>query len=202
MVTNQNSQFRDLAMEIGKMSALHKDGKTPSLGTTAQKIDANPKPPPNPPNGGGGGNPDSSISNPVVIDNHQNTINHNHCPLDDCELFTEHIYPDAIAEHIERFFLVDHGAKVVKDYGPDVVNKVIAYMKSKLEREPEFVTKDIRSLGGYFHSRCKKYAAGANTPTGKDEQTALQRLKDHRPDRKTADRNKYLGDFELAHRND
>lgn len=181
------------------MSALHKDGNTPSLGTTAQKIGESPEFPPDP--HGGGGNPNPSINN-IVIDNHQTIHNHNHCPLDDCELFTEHIYPDAIAEHIERFFLVDHGARVVKDYGPDVVNKVIAYMKSKLEREPEFVTKEIRSLGGYFHSRCKKYAAGANTPTGKDEQTALQRLKNHRPDRKTADRNKYLGDFELAHRND
>jgi hypothetical protein len=199
VVTNQNSQFRDLAMEIDKMPALHNEGNTPPLGTTAQKIGENPEFPPDP--HGGGGNPDLSINN-IVIDNHQTTINHNHCPLDDCDLFTEHRYPDAIGEHIERFFLVDHGARVVKDYGPDVVNKVIAYMKSKLEREPEFVTKEIRSLGGYFHSRCKKYAAGANTPTGKDEQTALQRLKDHRPDKKTADRNKYLVDFELAHRND
>jgi hypothetical protein len=176
-------------MEIDKMSALHNEGNTPSLGTTAHKIGASPESPPDP--HGGGGNPDISINN---IDNHQTTINHNHCPLDDCELFTEHRYPDAIAEHIERFFLVDHGVKVVKDYGPDVVNKVIAYMKSKLEREPDFVTKEIRSLGGYFHSRCKKYAAGANTPTGNDEQTALQRLKDHRPKSKS-DQDKHREEY-------
>ena len=198
MVTNQNSQFRDLAMEIDKMPALHNEGNTPPLGTTAQKLSANPKSPPNPPNGGGGGNPDLSINNQVVIDNHQNTINHNHCPLDDCELFTEHRYPEAIARHIEEFFGFLGADKALDRYGPDIVNKSIAYMRYKREKE-NFIPE---VPGGYLRTTCEEFLKGANTPTGAEGDKVQARFKDHRPKRKSDDRNKYVEDYQRAHRND
>jgi len=139
--------------------------------------------PPQTPHHGGGGPPDLRSSNDLDVD-HPQSINHNHCPLDDCDLFTEHRYPAAVATHVERFFLVDHGQDLVNKFGPDVVNKVIAYMKDKLDREPDYVNNEINSLGGYFHSKCKKFAAGANTPTGPDRETALNRFKDRANSRK------------------
>ena len=54
---------------------------------------------PQTPHHGGGGSLYPESSNDLELDNHQ-SINHNHCPLDDCDPFTEHRYPDAIAEHI------------------------------------------------------------------------------------------------------
>ena len=54
---------------------------------------------PQTPHHGGGGSPDSKSSNDLDLDNHQ-TINHNHCPLDDCDLFTEHRYAAATADQI------------------------------------------------------------------------------------------------------
>ena len=89
---------------------------------------------PQTPHHGGGGSPDSKSSNDLDLDNHQ-TINHNHCPLDDCDLFTEHRYPAAIADHIRHHFLFDQAPDALTRYGPDIVNKAIALMKVKIVHE-------------------------------------------------------------------
>ena len=127
---------------------------------------------PQTPHHGGGGSPDPKSSNDLKSDNHQ-TINHNHCPLDDCDLFTEHRYPAAIADHIRYHFLFDQAPDALTRYGPDIVNKAIALMKVKIVHE-KFIP---GNLGGYFRSRCEKILQGDNVPTGEDRQRRIEALK-------------------------
>ena len=121
--------------------------------------------PPQTPHHGGGGSLYPESSNDLELDNHQ-SINHNHCPLDDCDPFTEHRYPDAIAEHIQLHFMFEKSSDALKRYGPDVVNKTVALMKIKIVKEKFFPA----NLGGYFRSQCEKILAGTNVPTGEDHQ--------------------------------
>jgi hypothetical protein len=137
--------------------------------------------PPQTPHHGGGGSLYPESSNDLDLDNHQ-SINHNHCPLDDCDPFTEHRYPDAIADHIRHHFLFVDSAAALTRYGPDVVNKTIALMKVKIVKEKFFPT----SLGGYFRSQCEKILAGDNVPTGEDHQRRRDALTNYvDPDQKS-----------------
>ena len=124
---------------------------------------------PQTPHHGGGGHPETSYANDVVLDNHQ-TINHNHCPLDDCEPFTEHRYPAAIADHIRHHFLFEEAPDALTRYGPDIANKAIALMKVKIVHE-KFIP---GNLGGYFRSRCERILKGDNVPTGEDRQRRIE----------------------------
>jgi hypothetical protein len=126
---------------------------------------------PQTPHHGGGGSLYPESSNDLELDNHQ-SINHNHCPLDDCDPFTEHRYPDAIAEHIQLHFMFEKSSDALKRYGPDVVNKTIALMKIKIVKEKFFPS----NLGGYFRSQCEKILAGTNVPTGEDHQRRREAL--------------------------
>ena len=145
---------------------------------------------PQTPHHGGGGSPYPESLNDLDLDNHQ-TINHNHCPLDDCELFTEHRFPAAIAEHIEYFFGFLGGADGLTRYGPDVVNKSIAYMKYKREKEDFIPDKP----GGFLRRTCEKFLAGGNVPTGADGAIIHARFKNYQPF-KVDDRNKYIEEYE------
>jgi len=129
---------------------------------------------PQTPHHGGGGHPETSYTDNVVLDNHQ-SINHNHCPLDDCEPFTEHRYPAAIADHIRHHFLFEESPDALKRYGPDIVNKAIALMKVKIVHE-KFIP---GNLGGYFRSRCEKILKGDDVPTGEDRERRVDALKNY-----------------------
>ena len=126
---------------------------------------------PQTPHHGGGGHPDSKSSNDLDLDNHQ-SINHNHCPLDDCDLFTEHRYPAAIADLIRHHFLFEQAPDALTRYGPDIVNKAIALMKVKIVHE-KFIP---GNLGGYFRSRCERILKGDNVPTWEDRQRRVEAI--------------------------
>ena len=126
---------------------------------------------PQTPHHGGGGSPDSKSSNDLDLNHHQ-SINHNHCPLDDCDAFTEHRYPDAIADHIRHHFLFEESADALNRYGPDIVNKAIALMKVKIVHQ-KFIP---GNLGGYLRSRCEKILKGDNVPTGEDRQRRIDAI--------------------------
>jgi len=147
---------------------------------------------PQTPHHGGGGSPGLESSNDLDLENHQ-SINHNHCPLNDCELFTEHRYPTAIAEHIRFHFLFEEAADGLTRYGPDIVNKTIALMKVKIV-EQKFIP---GNLGGYFRSRCEIFLKGDNVPTGEDRRKRIDAAKNYvnrKPDQ--ADHGqKYMDDF-------
>ena len=148
---------------------------------------------PQTPHHGGGGSPNPESSNDLDLDNHQ-SINHNHCPLDDCELFTEHRYPTAIAEHIRFHFLFEEAADGLTRYGPDIVNKTIALMKVKIV-EQKFIP---GNLGGYFRSRCEIFLKGDNVPTGEDRQRRIDAAKNYvnpKPAQKDHGQ-KYLDEYE------
>ena len=126
---------------------------------------------PQTPHHGGGGSPDSESTNDLDL-NHHHSINHNHCPLDDCDPFTEHRYPSAIADHIQHHFLFEESEEALTRYGPDIVNKAIAVMKAKVVHE-KFVP---GNLGGYFRSRCEKILKGTNVATGEDRQRRVDAI--------------------------
>ena len=134
---------------------------TPSVGSKT----------PQTPHHGGGGSPDSQSLNDLELDNHQ-SINHNHCPLDDCNLFTEHRYPVAIAEHIQFHFLFEQADDGLERYGPDIVNKTIALMKVKIVEE-KFIPENV---GAYFRSRCEKFLKGDNVSTGADREKRMNAI--------------------------
>ena len=149
---------------------------------------------PQTPHGGGGGYTNLEITNDISIDNHQ-SINHNHCPLDDCDPYTEHRFPDAIGEHIEFHFLFQGKESAVKRYGPDILNKTIALMRVKIVEEDFFP----KVLGAYFRSKCEEFLNGSNVPTGADQSIRKNALQEHakrsrkpKPD----DRQKYNNEFE------
>jgi len=148
---------------------------------------------PQTPHHGGGGSPDSEFLNDLDLDNHQ-TINQNHCPLDDCDLFTEHRYPAAIAEHIRHHFLFEEAASGLSRYGPDIVNKTIALMKVKIVSE-NFIP---GNLGGYFRSRCEKFLKGDNVATGEDRQKQIDAVKNYvnRKPGPSDERYKYLEEYD------
>ncbi len=129
---------------------------------------------PQTPHGGGGGYTNLEITNDISIDNHQ-SINHNHCPLDDCDPYTEHRFPDAIGEHIEFHFLFQGKESAVKRYGPDILNKTIALMRVKIVEEDFFP----KVLGAYFRSKCEEFLKGSNVPTGVDQSIRVNALQEH-----------------------
>ena len=144
---------------------------------------------PQTPHHGGGGSLYPESSNDLELDNHQ-SINHNHCPLDDCDPFTEHRYPDAIADHIEFHFLFEKKSDALKRYGPDVVNKTVALMKVKIVKEKFFPA----NLGGYFRSQCEKILSGSNVPTGEDHQRRRDALTNYvDPKQKAKNKPDYFG---------
>ena len=153
---------------------------------------------PQTPHHGGGGSPDSESSNGLELNHHQ-SINHNHCPLDDCDPFTEHRYPAAIADHIEYHFLFEESSEALTRYGPDVVNKGIAVMRAKIVHE-KFIP---GNLGGYLRSRCEKILKGTNVATGEDRQRridAITNYVDPVPAEKEALRGPPCGCPDFAHR--
>jgi hypothetical protein len=172
-------------MESGKVGASRHNARTTPLN--------NPSPgskTPQTPHHGGGGHPETSYTDDVVLDNHQ-SINHNHCPLDDCEPFTEHRYPRAVLRHVEHFFLFEDDGKALTRYGPDIMNKAVAIMRIKIERE--HLMDWCEKIGAYFRSQCEKVLNGANITTGADHEKARARLKDHRP-KKEDTRDKWARD--------
>ena len=153
---------------------------------------------PQTPHHGGGGSPDSKSSNDLDLNHHQ-SINHNHCPLDDCDAFTEHRYPDAIADHIRHHFLFEESADALDRYGPDIVNKAIALMKVKIVHE-KFIP---GNLGGYLRSRCEKILKGDDVPTGEDRQRRIDAITsyvDPAPEEKQDRRGPPCGCPDFAHR--
>jgi hypothetical protein len=151
-------------VDASRHNARTAPGENPSLGSKT----------PQTPHHGGGGSPDSESSNDLDLNHHQ-SINHNHCPLDDCDPFTEHRYPAAIADHIRHHFLFEESTDALTRYGPDIVNKAIAVMKAKVVHE-KFIP---GNLGGYFRSRCEKILKGDNVPTGEDRQRRMDALTDY-----------------------
>jgi hypothetical protein len=152
---------------------------------------------PQTPHHGGGGSPDSESINDLDLNHHQ-SINHNHCPLDDCDPFTEHRYPSAIADHIQHHFLFEESEDALTRYGPDVVNKAIAVIKVKVVHE-KFVP---GNLGGYLRSRCEIILKGTNVPTGDDHQRridAITNYVDPAPDSSQTIRGPACGCPDFAH---
>jgi hypothetical protein len=174
------------------LSGLHKTVETPSLRTTAQKTTSPIGFPPDPLSGGGGGGSKSfNTIRDLDLVNHQ-SINHNHCPLDDCEPYTEHKFPEAIARHVEFFFEFRGVEKALKRYGPDIMNKAVAIMETKIVRE-NFMPD---SLGGFFRSECEiMLKEGSNIATGKDRDRRRERLKQPKTPNCTDHGQKYLDEY-------
>jgi hypothetical protein len=175
------------------LPGLHKTVETPSLRSTAQKTTHKNGFPPDPlSSGGGGGSKSFNTIKDLDLVNHQ-SINHNHCPLDDCEPYTEHKFPEAIAGHVEFFFEFIGAKKALKRYGPDIMNKAVAIMETKIVRE-NFIPD---SLGGFFRNQCEiMLREGSNVATGKDRDRIRERLKKPKNRRPADDRDKYLIEYQ------
>jgi hypothetical protein len=172
------------------LPGLHKTVETPSLRTTAQKT-TELNSPPNPPNGGGGGSKSFNTIKDLDLVNHQ-SINHNHCPLDDCEPYTEHKFPEAVAGHVQYFFEFIGAEKALKRYGPDIMNKAVAIMETKIVRE-NFMPD---SLGGFFRKQCEiMLTEGSNVATGKDRDRIRERLKKPKTRKSVDNGQKYMDEY-------
>jgi hypothetical protein len=174
------------------LPGLHKTVETPSLRTTAQKTTPENGFPPDPlSSGGGGGSRTFNTIKDLELVNQQ-SINHNHCPLDDCEPYTEHKFPEAVAGHVEHFFEFIGAKKALNRYGPDIMNKAVAIMETKIVRE-NFMPD---SLGGFFRKQCEiMLQEGSNVATGKDRDRMRERLKQPKTCKPADHGQKYLDEY-------
>jgi len=210
VVTNPNSQFRDLAMEIGKMSALHNEGNTPSLGTTAQKIDESPELSPSPPFfDGGGGSPTKEIEDKLVglpppIKKEGNDFCSSGKPCG--SLWNTHSNKIALKLHLGYLFGISWPTVVtiLRDYGVDHINQNI-HDTQRFIREELAQGRTIKTYAGTFIYLLKGVmdAEPELSPEAMLERdVTLARDFESLRKPKTDERSKHQQDYERLHRND
>jgi len=175
------------------VSALHNEGKSPSLGTTAQKKGANShKTPVSPSLTVGGGTPDRNIE----VSQYQEpptTIKEDFCHAGSCgSPWTIHHHPVALKMHIKSWFDYGKYGSIVNTYGPDFCNEVIQEYKNRwtvIDAKGE----KVNNPGGFFKMIVDELLAGGEPRNYPNDVTKL--WEGMTKERKGEDRGKYLDEY-------
>jgi len=174
------------------VSALHNEGKPPSLGTTAQKTSANRhKTPVSPSLTVGVGTPNRYIE----ISKSQEpptTIKEDFCQNGSCgSPWTIHHHPVALKMHIKSWFNYGKYGSIVSK-GSDFCNEVIQEYKNRwtvIDAKGE----TINNPGGFFKTIVDELAAGGEPRNHPNDVTKL--WEGMKKERKGEDRGKYLREY-------
>ena len=175
------------------MSALHNEGKSPSLGTTAQKRSANRhKTPVFPSLTVGVGTTDKNIK----LSKYQEpptTIKEDFCENGSCgSAWTIHHHPIALKMHIKSWFDYGKYGSIVNTYGPDFCNEVIQEYKNRwtvIDARGE----KVNNPGGFFKTIVDELLAGGEPRNYPNDVTKL--WEGMKKERKGEDSEKYLDEY-------
>ena len=192
------------------MSALHKDGNTPSLGTTAQKLSENPELSPSPPFFDGvGGSPTKELEDKAVgIPPPIKKEGKDFCSADKpCgSMWNTHSNKIALKLHLGYLFGISWpvAATSIRDYGVDHINQNI-HDSERFIREELAQGRTIKSYARVFMWLLK---GAMDAEPELSSEAVLERdvtlARDFESLRKpkTDERSKHQQDYERLHRND